>query len=427
MKGKIMRRADPSDPYAGNILIRGLGPIMPPLEAAAYLTWRPAMPIGVGEIERHIRIHHLMAVCDLHVPSPMEIRLLTTTDLLVRRAYGYRDPSLPSTWGVLSGEAPRRGQIIVSGSAAVVEGISGTGKTQGCLRCINCYPSPIIEHLTFPGLNGGLVQVVSLSVEVPPSGRAADFARALMEAWHRATGSTRFAHWLTKDRIVDGMKALDEWLQVARSHFLGILHLDEIQNLFKLSSLRQRRDRKGASSAPDLSIVEDQVLRWILKLTSGLIPVLISGTPDGIGALSKRLSTLERINMMGYHPFEPFDDPADPAFLDIFLGELGKYQYVKRPIAIDKQLADLIVNLTGGVQRIIIALWIAAHRVAFDRTKSDDLRLEDFVVAASTWLAPLAPAVAALRAKDSEKMAKYEDLIKRDTTFWASFWGNVRA
>lgn len=32
---------------------------------------------------------------------------------------------------------------------------------------------------------------------------------------------------------------------------------------------------------------------------SGQIPLLVSGTPDGIGALTKRLSTLERITTMG--------------------------------------------------------------------------------------------------------------------------------
>ena len=57
-----------------------------------------------------------------------------------------------------------------------------------------------------------------------------------------------------------------------------------------------------------------------------------------------------------------------------------------------------------------------------DRRKEDDLRLSDFTQAASTWLAPLAPAITALRNKDVGKMARYEDLIRRDTTFWAKFW-----
>jgi hypothetical protein len=103
------------------------------------------------------------------------------------------------------------------------------------------------------------------------------------------------------------------------------------------------------------------------------------------------------------------------------LGQLGEYQYVKHRLTVDENLARMIIDLTGGIQRVIIALWVAAHRVAFER-KEDKLRLEDFAQAARTWLAPLAPAVAALHSKDAEKMSRYEDLIRRDTAFWAKFW-----
>jgi len=163
----------------------------------------------------------------------------------------------------------------------------------------------------------------------------------------------------------------------------------------------------------------------LLYLTnSGQIPLLFSGTPDGIGALTKRLSTLQRINTCGYHAFEPFSNPMAAEFKGTFLGTLGAHQYVKNRIVVDDALASVIIELTAGIQRLIVALWIAAHRVAFER-KSDDLRLDDFRKAANTWLAPLAPAVAALRTKSPDAMARYEDLIQRDTTFWAKFWQGV--
>lgn len=417
-----MKRTDMQDPYAGNILVAGLGAIPSPMAASASLTHLPDIPRELDGIPRHIRLHHLLAVRDLHLPPLIERQLLQTTDLMVRQGYRYRDPRLSSTWGAVSGESQRRKILLPPAFAAAVEGLSGVGKTQACLRCLHNFPTQVIGHASFPRMVDGLLQTVWLSVEVPASGKAADLARALMEAWDLATGENRFAHWLSKDKITDGMKALDEWRQVAVGHFLGVLHLDEIQNLFKLSSLKQRKNRQGSGEAPELSIVEDQLLRWLLYLTnSGQVPLLVSGTPDGIGALTKRLSTLERINTMGYHPFEPFSDPKAPEFLATFLGQLGKYQYVKHRLAVDENLAELIIDLTGGIQRLIIALWFAAHRVAFER-KEDDLRLSDFTQAASTWLAPLAPAIAALRSKDAGKMARYEDLIRRDTTFWAKFW-----
>jgi hypothetical protein len=410
------------DPYEGNILVASLGKIPSPEDALASLIHLPPLPVSMQDVPKHVRLHHLMGVRDLHLPPLVERQLLQTTDMMVRQSYRYRDPRHATTWSAVSGEAQRRKTILPPAYASAVEGISGVGKTQACLRCLNYFSHQTVLHPTFPRVEHGLRQTVWLSVEVPPSGKASHLARALMEAWQLATGGQRFDYWLAKETVVDGMRALDEWRQVAVSHFLGVLHLDEVQNLFKLSSLKQRKERRVSSDVPDLSIVEDQVLRWLLQLTnSGQIPLLLSGTPDGIGALTRRLSTLERITTAGYHPFEPFTNPASNDFRITFLGQLAKYQYVKHPIAIDDKVAQLIVELTGGIQRLIIALWIAAHRVAFER-KTDDLRLDDFTTAAATWLAPLAPAVSALRAKDSNKMARYEDLVHRDTVFWAKFW-----
>jgi hypothetical protein len=377
----------------------------------------------MSAVPKHIRMHYLMDVRDFHFPHLPERRLVDTVSLMVRQGYKYRDPGRVSTWGAISGEAELRGIVLPQAAGASVEGISGVGKTQGCLRALMQFPQSVL-HDSFPRLTGRLQQTVWLSVEVPASGKAIDLARALMQAWANATGSTRFDNWLSQTRIADGMRALDEWRQVAVSHFLGILHLDEVQNLFQLKSLRQRKSRQGKEDAPELSIVEDQVLRWLLHLTnSGQIPLLVSGTPDGIGALSRRLSTLQRLNGVGYHAFDPIVPGGPGLKLDTsFMGQLARYQFVRDPVVMDEGLLKLIVDLTGGVQRIVIALWVAAHRVAFEQ-RDDALRPEDFVTAASTWLAPLIPAVAALRSKDPQRLSKYEDLTVRDTAFWAAFWG----
>jgi AAA domain len=409
------------DPYAGSILHSGLGGILSPERTLQRLTVLPPLPGPMEGVPIYIRRHLLMNVRDLHIPPLVEARLHQTVDLCVRQGYRHRPPESSATWGALSGEYERRSIFIAPAHAACVVGFSGTGKTQACLRCLLTFPRQSIFHEAFPRVNGGMRQVVYQSTEVPPSGLAADMARALMQGWKEITGTDRFDAWLAKERISNGMTALDEWLQVARFHFLGILHLDEVQNLFKLSSLKQRANRSGSSGAPELSIVEDKLLRWILYITNtGQIPVLVSGTPDGIDALSRRLSTLQRLNMMGHHLFEPFSE-GDTSYAGTFLKTLGAYQYVKRPIEVNEALATLILELTGGIQRVIIALWVAAHRVAFDRNK-DDLTLEDFTTAAATWLRPLAPAIAAIRNKDAVQMSRYEDLTKRDTAFWASFW-----
>lgn len=323
-----MHSTDLDDPYAGNLLTAGLGPLRSRLDVMTQLLELPSLPRSMNGMESHVALHYLMAVRDFHIPKIEDCRLHESVELMVRQNYRYRDPASAQTWSMISGE-PQTGlaRIHAPGFLAAAEGHSGTGKTQAILRAFGTYPKQVIQHPSFPRMQGGHVQVVFLSVDAPPSGRGVDLAVALMHAWEKATGSTRFASSLQRERR-DGMKMLDEWRQVACAHFLGVLHIDEIQNFFKLAALKKRGLRAGTKDAPELSIVEDQVLKWILTLVNTWqIPLFVSGTPDGIGALTRRLSNTQRIVTCGYHPFHHFEKASDPEFRDIFLKKLGRYQY----------------------------------------------------------------------------------------------------
>jgi hypothetical protein len=46
-------------------------------------------------------------------------------------------------------------------------------------------------------------------------------------------------------------------------------------------------------------------------------------------------------------------------------------------------------------------------------------------VAADTYLAPVAQAVAALHSNDPGRLSMYEDLSPQDHSFWAQFWNNI--
>lgn len=237
----------------------------------------------------------------------------------------------------------------------------------------------------------------------------------------------RFATTLAVRRT-DGARMFAEWLQVAQSHFLGVLHLDEMQNFFKLPTLAQRRQKKAgrADGAIELSLVEDQLLKSVLTLVNrGQIPLVLSGTPDGANALiTHRVSNAQRLATgAGAHEITAFPSVSDPRFRGL-MDFLAPYQYLQKRLVVDDKVRALILELTGGIARLIVALWISAQRVALDR-KDDTLRVDDFRRAASTYMAPVAPAVAALRSGDPRKLSRYEDLIPLDTSAWSGFWGQT--
>lgn len=88
------------------------------------------------------------------------------------------------------------------------------------------------------------------------------------------------------------------------------------------------------------------------------------------------------------------------------------------------QVGKIVIQLSGGIQRIIIALWIAAHRVAFEREKNDALQIDDFIDATKIYLAPLATAIKAINSGEPSQMSAYEDMIG-DEGFWDAFWNSV--
>jgi hypothetical protein len=196
-----MKAEDPSNPYAGNLLTECLPGIQSSDATLSSLLYLPPEPTDLGSTPKHVRLHDLMSVRDLHVPTLVERRLFHSIDLMVRQGYSYRDPRQASTWASVSGDATRAGIRIPQATAAAVEGLSGVGKTQACLRCLHAFGPQVIRHERFPKVIGGLTQVLWLSVEAPPSGRSSDLARALMLAWDEATGGRRFDNWLAKERI----------------------------------------------------------------------------------------------------------------------------------------------------------------------------------------------------------------------------------
>lgn len=426
------------DPAPGNVLTRPLGPILSREEAFKRLAYLPPKPKQVSTIPKHLRLHKLLEIRDLHVPSHESGRVVQTVDMMVREGYRYRDPAQATTWAQVSQEQTSALRPRPPAMAAVVVGHSGVGKTVAIQKAFDCYPSQVIVHDSFPRLKGPHFQMVYLSIGVPWGGRLVDLATELMLQWDEAVARVlpdaprRFAAALTRNRQ-DGNKMMSEWRQVAAAHFLGCLHLDEIQNFFRLPSLEARRAGKTSrskasgsndSGQPELRIVDDQALKMVLTLSNtSTIPLITSGTPDGVGAMMRRLSNAERMASSGYHKLGEFAGPSD-AFFEKFMQTLGAYQYVAKPIPIDGPLLQRVYELTAGIPRIIVALWIAAQRVALEG-KDDVLTLDNFEQAAKSFLAPVAPAVAALISKDPVRMRRYEDLLPRDDDFWAMFYGGA--
>ncbi|TDU23286.1 AAA domain-containing protein [Panacagrimonas perspica] len=430
--------SEPFNPYEGNILVDGLGPIPSPTELENFLLNLPKAPGAILEAPAYIRLHELLLLENLFVPSPTSISTAQSIDLSLRHSYRSRDPRIPANrWGEVEQHAkgptsvrPPALDEVRGARLVTIGGAAGTGKTRTISKSLSRYRELII-HETFPGLVGQHVQAVRLSVDVPASGQLVDLAAGLMMEWDRVfthglgSKAARFELPLARYRHArkpsQGLPMFDEWSSVARAHCLGVLHLDEIQNFFRIPTLEQRRAKKSADSLPELSVKDDQALLRLLTWCNSMrIALVFSGTPDGMHAFARRLSVLTRVANGFFHEFSPLDGPNGPGF-KFFSKRLESYQYVRNPLKLDEAARNTLHRLTASVPRILIGLWVGGQRIALERDKEDFL-LTDLETAAATLLGPLRPAVQALLKGDPVSLRRYEDLMHLNDGFWKQFW-----
>jgi hypothetical protein len=399
------------DEYFGNRLIAACGPLPDERDLVKRLTCLPPMPRNLAATPNHVKLHQLGTLSALHIPTQEGIKLATSIDYALRQSYVHRRPEAPETWRYIYGSnAPIRDSfsrpLMVSAF-----GLSGTGKSRAIERCLSLYDQ-VVVHENFPFMAGPFKQVVWLKVDVPGSGRATDLAEQLMVGLDAALGTMHFENDLRRSRRA-GSPMLRAWLQKASSHFLGVLVLDEVQNLFKLPTKRTRQKAAANRDREPLRIIDDETIKFILTLANtSRIAIVAAGTPDGMSAFSSRFSTAQRMTTGGFHKLLPIDGPFDKYYENYLFPALCRYQWFEETLPASAELRQLLFQKSAGIQRILILLWFYAHRCAFERA-GRSLSVGDIDQALQTYLAPIVPAVNSLMSNDPNRISAYEDMMSK--------------
>jgi hypothetical protein len=335
---------------------------------------------------------------------------------MIREGYRHRSPTSPKAWrSIYALSSPHAAAQLMhvpalSGSpiAAAVVGVSGVGKTASIERALSLYPQCVV-HDSFPQMATGHKQLVWLKVEVPGSGKAIDLARALWAATDEALG-TDYSQQKPVSDAKSGSVLLNLWLRRVSSHFLGFLSLDEVHKLFKIATLAQRQTAKAAVQRPQLRIVDDEALKFILTMINvAKIPIMVSGTHDAMEIFETRMSTSQRLTIEGLLRFEHAGSPADGYFSDILMPALFQYQWLDAKVSCTPEWREIMHKYTAGLPRLCVNLWIQAQRLALERdSKKIEPRHVEHVM--SPTMLPGLKGVEALLSGDIRRYAQYEDL-----------------
>lgn len=408
--------------YRNNLLISACGPILSAEELLERLSYTPDIPSDLENMPTEIRKHQMMTTRLLHIPSKSGIEVAQSIDLMIRQGYVNRNPKEPSTWNALYNDLSFKLAPEIPPLASYISGISGLGKSRAVERPLQ-FIQQVVTHQNFPHMQSAFTQIVWIKVDAPSNGKSSDLAFSLMRETDRLLNSTHFSKYYNGTaKYTNGAQLLEIWLAKAKMHFLGLLIIDEVSNLFKIETLKKRMQKSSASEKLPLRIVDDETIKFCLNLNNtSNIPFIAIGTPDGMQAFATRLSTAERLITGGYHEFLNHKSADDPYFVKYMLNSLFNYQWFTEKLQVTKEIIDLIYRLTAGVPRIYIALWYLAHRSAFDRGALG-LQAEDFIHASNTYMAPLRPAINALLSNKPNMMSVYEDLLPRNDAFWANLF-----
>lgn len=388
--------------FVSNPLLQPLGTIPDDNTLIADLTRIPQR-VSTG-IDHHLRPYEIDRVMGLVVPTDEMIRGARMIDRMLRYSLTMRDPAQASTERsiyALHGHGTPGTDL--QGGAGLISGMSGTGKTVLSKRSLARYPM-CYDHESLPGRSKPVRQLVRLHVVVPSATTLWRFAEALLEATAAALGDEDLVASRKKGvRKNDGPHLFSNWCQCVKSHYLGILVLDEVQHFFTIKALTSRNEKERYRVADERALSE-----MLTFLESSGIPTLFLGTPDAEVSLNSRLSITSRLGVGGCMRVERFMSPDDVGLKDQLMPQLVKYQFERSPLTNTEELRHEIFRLTAGIKREIISIWRHAHDVAAEL--QEPLGMEHFVQAATNYQRYMLDLAPGIIDNDPDALLAYEDL-----------------
>lgn len=391
--------------YRGNPLIEALPPIKSVKNIAESLKidahCRPEDLLASG----HVRAHSISRLTDeFFQPLSTHVQLEEKLSIMIRGGYVGRNPKNGSRQKhlqngyerLLTGDlsAFRFDEVKSTAQSMSIIGCSGSGKTTTIGRVLSGYPQ-VIYH---PDYN--LEQVVYLKVDCSFDGSLKGICQNFFRALDRVLNTHYEQRYGMKRHSVENMLAI--MAQIANSHALGVLIIDEIQHL--------SRSKSGGS---------EKMLNFFVTLVNTIgLPVVLVGTPKAKEIFEVDLRSARRSAGFGaifWEPMKQYQSNGRPGEWHAFTNKLWKLQWLKHR---DELLTDDIRNtwydLSQGVLDIVVKLFVLAQLRAIatgiERITSGLLRQ-----VYQDELGPVHPMLAALRSNDAEKIAEYSDLRLKDT------------
>lgn len=239
------------------------------------------------------------------------------------------------------------------GSCAL--GISGCGKSTMVSTILELFPQVIIHSPSEDLSIGPSKQVVWIKLGCPPKGSVKGLIYSFFMTVDMLLGTdyvNKYSshQWNNEDKLIIQMAI------VARKINLGILIIDEIQNLRvrEESNPDSRQVRKKPSFPPTL-------LKVLVTFSNEMnIPILFVGTPDAEELLGKSMPLARRSSQAGKVTVARFKE--DKKWKD-YLTAMFKYNVLKSPISVE-ELSPYLYKASQGIVEFANSIYMFSQAEA---------------------------------------------------------------
>lgn len=375
--------------YQDNILIEALPDIKSRIELLEEMTYYPEIDEDEIDLSDEERLLAVNKIYDVFHPFKMHADFAEKVTGMIRDGYVSRKPARTLKEAEKINHSKFRG---IKNAAFI--GPSGVGKSTSTERVLSLFDQVIVH--TRPH---NLYQIVWLKVDCPPGGSlkqlCLSFFKAIDDIEDMGTDYARMYQKYTLDRMTTKVA------EVATRHHLGLLVIDEIQNLTIAKSVN-----------------EETMLNFFVTLNNtSKIPVMLIGTPKAKGIFKGDFRHMRRWgNEIKWGRLD------NDGFWKEFLIELWDYNWLKKN---QPELTQELVNVFYEESQGIIDVVLTLYKAAQERGVRDGLETfnsKTIKLLAKTELAGLAEVLDALKLKDKATLSKFSDItLETMSDFTADF------
>lgn len=342
--------------YKNNPFIEALPPLFEEEYVAKHIARYPDYNEDQRKLGRQTRLHLVQQISDYVEPLPPHLLIEQRLSRLIRHGYKARNPFTPESVGqfhigvkeILEAGVDEAGTNLagIRSTAAgfAILGVSGQGKTTAIESSLLLYPQVILHSLykTEPFIRK---QLVWLKLNCPFDGSLKGLCLNFLQAVDAHLGTNYFKKFVSSRSSVDVLIPI--MAHIATLHGLGILVIDEIQNLSFMKS-------GGA----------EKMLNYFTQLINTIgVPIVLIGTFKAMRLLSGSFSQARRSTGQGDLIMDRLSEKDD---WDYFINSLWTYQWTAKSTKLTVSLKKKMYELSQGIVDIAVKLYMLAQWEAIE-------------------------------------------------------------